>query len=78
MTGGTIVKEVIVHPVDGMQLAAGYIRMDESQQYVGNLPGMAALIGDSVEDVLRLLDRTAKAFYGDDVIVEVVHHLSTA
>lgn len=78
MGSGTIIEEVIVHPVDGMQLTAGYISVDASQRYVGSLPGMASLNGDSIEDVLRQLELKAKAFYGDDVIVEVVRHLSTA
>ena len=78
MSGGTIVEEVIVHPVDGMQLAEGYICVDASLRYVGNLPGMSCLSGDTLEDVLDLLERKAKAFYGDDVVVEVVRHFSTA
>ena len=78
MNGGTIVEEVIVHPVDGMQLTEGYISVDASRRYVGSLPGMACLTGDSLEDVLDLLEIKAKAFYGDDVVVEVVRHCSTA
>lgn len=78
MDDGTIVEEIIVHPVDGMQLTDGYICLDASQRYVGSLPGMNSLIGDSIEDVIRLLEIKAKAFYGDDVVVEVVHRLSTA
>jgi predicted RNase H-like HicB family nuclease len=78
MGSGNIVEEVIVHPVDGMQLAEGYISMDASGRYVGSLPGMTYQTGETVEVVVQLLEEKAKAFYGDDVVVEVVHHLSTA
>jgi hypothetical protein len=77
MGSGTIVEEVIVHPVDGMQLAEGYISVDASGRYVGRLPGMTCQTGDTVEGVLRLLEQKAKAFYGDDVVVDVIRHLST-
>jgi hypothetical protein len=77
MNSCCIEEKVVIHPVDGMQLADGYICMDESSHYLGILPGMNALVGDSVGEVLRLMDRCAKAFYGDDVVVEVVHHASS-
>ncbi len=66
-------EEVVVHPVDGMQLSCGYIRKSAPRHYVGNLPGMATLEGDSFDEVLRSMDRLAKAYYGDDVVVETVH-----
>lgn len=78
MKGVGIEEEVSVHPVGGMQLSVGYIRMDASRRFIGNLPGMTSLIGDSMEDVLRLMDGKAKAFYGDDVVVEIVPRVATA
>jgi len=76
MNDDVIVEGVIVHPVNGMQLCEGFICMDASRHYVGSLTGMTSLSGDSVEDVLSLLERKAKAYYGDDVVVEIIRHLS--
>lgn len=64
-------KEVIVHPVDGMQLSAGCIRVDASRHFYGYLPGIEPAAGGSIEEVLRRLERKAKAYYGDDVVVEI-------
>ncbi len=66
-------EEVVVHPEGGMQLATGSIRTDPSRRFIGNLPGMAALAGDTIDEVLRCMERFAKDYYGDDVIVEIVH-----
>ncbi|MBN2163663.1 MAG: hypothetical protein JXR25_03540 [Pontiellaceae bacterium] len=68
------IEEIVVHPVDGMQLSSGVIRRDGQHHFVGSLPGMNVQDGDSIEDVLRGIDRKAKAFYGDDVVVELAHH----
>ena len=65
--------EVIVHPIDGMQLSAGTISRAEDHRFVGRLPGMAVSIGESIDDVLGCMDRFVKAFYGDDTVVELVH-----
>ncbi|VGO17256.1 hypothetical protein PDESU_05852 [Pontiella desulfatans] len=67
-------EEVIVHPVDGMQLSEGYIRGDEATCFKGCLPGMEPEAGDTLDEVLARLERKAKAFYGDDVIVEIAPH----
>ena len=67
-------EEVIVHPLDGMQLAEGYIREDRSCHFKGCLPGLEPSAGDTVDEVLNGLEKKAKAFYGDDVIVEISHH----
>lgn len=67
-------EEVIVHPRDGMQLSEGYIREGQSAQFEGRLPGLEPSAGDTVDEVLFRLEQKAKAFYGDDVIVEIAHH----
>ena len=66
-----IKQEVIVHPVDGMQLSEGYIREDEATHFKGCLPGMEPSAGDTVDEVLFRLEKKAKAYYGDDVVVEI-------
>ena len=66
-----IEREVSVHPVDGMQLSEGSIRTNGTKRFVGNLPGLSPSIGDTVEDVLERLERKAKVYYGDDVVVEI-------
>ena len=73
MNNGCLEKEVVVRPVDGMQLAEGCIRRNGPQCFMGSLPGIATLMGDTLEEVLWGLDRKAKAYYGDDVVVELVH-----
>ena len=64
-------REVSVHPVDGMQLSEGSIRTNGKQRFVGNLPGLPPSIGSTVEDVLERMERKAKVYYGDDVVVEI-------
>jgi hypothetical protein len=64
-------REVTVHPVGGMQLSEGYIRTNGAKRVVGNLPGLSPSIGDTVEDVLERLEKKAKVYYGDDVVVEI-------
>jgi hypothetical protein len=75
MRNGCLEEEVIVHPVGGMQLSAGYIRENGGSRFVGSLPGMSPAIGDTVEDVLERLERKAKTYYGDDVVVEIASSL---
>lgn len=70
----TMEEEVVVHPIDGMQLSEGTIRQDESFHFRGNLPGIEPEAGDTIDEVLERLDRGAKAYYGNDVVVEIVHH----
>lgn len=67
-------EEVIVHPVDGMQLSEGYIREVGQAHFRGCLPGIEPEAGDTVDEVLIRLDAKAKAFYGDDVVVEIAAH----
>lgn len=67
-------EEIIVHPVDGMQLSEGYIREDEHTHFRGCLPGMEPEAGDTVDEVLSRLETKAKAYYGDDVVVEIAPH----
>ena len=67
-------EEVVVHPVDGMQLSEGTIRADETLHFRGDLPGIEPEAGDTVDEVLERLERKAKAYYGDDVVVEIVRH----
>ncbi len=66
-----IEEEVIVHPIDGMQLSSGTIRGDATRHFMGNLPGLEPSAGDTVDEVLMRLERKAKAYYGDDVVVEI-------
>lgn len=66
--------EVIVHPVDGMQLSEGYIREDEQAHFRGCLPGMEPQAGDTIAEVLSRLEARAKAYYGEDVVVELAPH----
>jgi len=73
MKNDCIELEVIVHPVGGMQLSSGYIRRDESRCYIGDLPGITLMTGNSVDEVLKRLERKSKEYYGDDVIVELVN-----
>ncbi len=71
-------EEVIVHPVDGMQLSEGYIRIDATRHWRGRLIGMEPSFGDSVEEVLEQLETQAKAYYGDDVVVELLRGKAVA
>ena len=73
-----IEDEVIVHPIHGMQLSEGYIRKDDSRGYLGTLPGLEPYVGETKEDVRAHLELEAKAYYGDDVIVEIVPHIVSA
>ncbi len=71
----SIEEEVIVRPIDGMQLSEGHIRQDESKHFKGDLPGIEPEAGDTVDEVLERLERKAKAYYGEDVIVELAPRL---
>ena len=64
-------EEIIVHPTDGMQLSEGYIR-EETQGFLGCLPGLTPTLGHTLEEVRLLLERKAKEYYGDDVVVDIV------
>ena len=72
-----IEEDVIVHPVDGMQLSEGFIREDGPHHFQGYLPGLELDAGDTVDEVLFRMEQKAKAYYGDDVVVEIVHHNGT-
>ena len=71
MKQASIEEEVVVHPVDGMQLSEGYIRGDKAMHFRGSLPGMEPSAGDTVDEVLSRLEKKAKAYYGDDVVAEL-------
>ena len=72
------IEEVVVRPVDGMQLSEGYIQKDGSHHFLGGLPGMELSAGDTLDEVLKRIEKKAKAYYGDDVIVEIAPHLARA
>jgi hypothetical protein len=71
MMNDYIEEEVIVHPIHGMQLSEGYIRKDGSRGFLGSLPGLMPVRGKAKEEVRARLELEAKAYYGDDVIVEI-------
>ena len=71
MSNGCREREVSVHPVGGMQLSEGSIRTNGTKRFVGNLPGLSPSVGETIEDVLERLERKAKVYYGDDVVVEI-------
>ena len=71
MSNGCREREVSVHPVGGMQLSEGSIRTNGTKRFVGNLPGLSPSVGDTIEDVLERLERKARVYYGDDVVVEI-------
>ena len=72
MTSDHIEEEIIVHPIHGMQLSEGYIRKDNSKGFLGCLPGLMPSQGKTKEEVRAQLEQKAKAYYGDDVIVEIM------
>ena len=71
MMNDYIEEEIIVHPIHGMQLSEGYIRRDNSKGFLGSLPGLMPSRGKTKEEVLARLEQEAKAYYGDDVVVEI-------
>ena len=75
MLSDYIEEEIVVHPVDGMQLSEGYIRKNNTSGFSGCLPGLAPIIGKTWEEVRMLLEREAKDYYGDDVVVETTPHV---
>lgn len=75
MMNDYVEEELVVHPVHGMQLSEGYLRKDNSKGFLGSLPGLVPSIGKTKEEVLARLEEKAKAYYGDDVIVEIAPHL---
>ena len=70
MMNDYIEEEVIVHPIHGMQLSEGYIRK-EGKGFLGSLPGLAPSKGRTTEEVRAQLEQKAKAYYGDDVVVDI-------
>ena len=64
--------EIVVHPTHGMQLSRGCIAEDGPIGFLGRLPGLAPRRGRTREEVRAVLERDAREFYGDDVIVEIV------
>jgi hypothetical protein len=70
MLNDYIDEEVIVHPIHGMQLSEGYIRKD-GKRFLGSLPGLDLAEGRTGEEVREKLEREAKAYYGDDVVVDI-------
>lgn len=70
-----IEEDVVVHPIDGMQLSEGFIREDASHHVEGKLPGMEPDAGDTIDEVLTRMEQKAKAYYGDDVVVEIIRHI---
>ena len=70
-----IEEDVVVHPVGGMQLSEGFIREDKPHHFEGSLPGMEPDAGDTMDEVLSQMEAKAKAYYGDDVVVEIIHHI---
>jgi hypothetical protein len=71
MMNDFIEEEIVVHPVHGMQLSEGYIRKNNSKGFLGCLPGLVPYVGKTIEEVRTRLEKQAKAYYGDDVIVEI-------
>lgn len=71
MANNCVEREVSVHPVGGMQLSEGSIRTNGTKRFIGNLPGLSPSVGDTIEDVLERLEKKAKLYYGEDVIVEI-------
>jgi hypothetical protein len=70
MLNDYIEEEVIVHPIHGMQLSEGYIRKD-GKAFLGSLPGLVPSRGRTAEEVREKLEQKAKAYYGDDVVVDI-------
>ena len=75
MMNDYIEDEIIVRPIHGMQLSEGYIRKDNSKGFLGSLPGLAPSRGKTSEEVRSHLEQEAKAYYGDDVIVEIARRV---
>ncbi len=71
MMNDYIEDEIVVHPVHGMQLSEGYIRKNNSKGFLGCLPGLLPSFGKTKEEVRVRLEKEAKAYYGDDVVVEI-------
>ncbi|MEN7973945.1 MAG: hypothetical protein ABFR47_08950 [Verrucomicrobiota bacterium] len=72
MRSDFIEEEIIVHPVHGMQLSEGFIRKDNSNGFLGSLPGLLPSRGKTKEEVRAHLEEEAKTYYGEDVVVEIV------
>ncbi len=74
MMNNYIEMEVVVHPIHGMQLSEGVIRQASPKGFEGSLPGLKSSKGQTQEEVRVRLEHAAKAYYGDDVVVEIVPH----
>lgn len=74
MMNDYIEEEIVVHPIHGMQLSEGYIRKDNSKGFLGCLPGLVPYVGKTMEEVRLRLEKEAKDYYGDDVVVEIAPH----
>jgi hypothetical protein len=72
-----IEEDVVVHPVGGMQLSEGRISEDGRARFRGRLPGIEVSEGQSVDEVLQRLEIKAKAYYGEDVVVELVSRITS-
>ena len=70
-------EEIVVHPIHGMQLSEGYIRKNNAKGFLGCLPGLAPYAGKTKEEVRTRLEKEAKAYYGDDVIVEIADSVAS-
>ena len=75
MLNDYIEEEIVVHPIHGMQLSEGYIRKENTQTFLGCLPGIVPAVGKTMEEVRARLEQKAKAYYGDDVVVEIAPHI---
>jgi hypothetical protein len=69
-----IEDEIIVHPIQGMQLSEGFIRKGRIKKFRGTLPGLVSCEGETKKEVLSKMELEAKEYYGEDVVVEIVPH----
>jgi len=71
-------EEIIVHPIQGMQLSEGFICAGKVKKYRGILPGLASYEGESMEEVRLHMEAEAKEYYGDDVVVDIASRTMTS
>lgn len=71
MQNNHLENEIIVRPRHGMQLSTGHI-LNDGLRISGYLPALLPCVGKTVEDVRSRLEQAAKAYYGDDVIVQII------
>ena len=72
MMNDYIEEEIIVRPIHGMQLSEGYIRKENSKGFLGCLPGLLPSRGNTKEEVRAQLEQKAKAYYGEDVVIDIM------